>query len=120
MVYWITGKAKAGKTTLAGQMANEFRKLNKQVLILDGDVVRKYFPCNFDDCGRWDNIKRIATIAKIAEEQNIIVIVACISPKKEWRMKVKKMFYEFKLFYVPGGYLWEGTQYEEPDEEELN
>lgn len=122
MVYWITGKASAGKTVYAHRLKRNLEVSGKNVLILDGDVVRQYFPSKheaFSDQDREENIMRIARFAAIAEKQNITVIVAVISPKKEWRMKARKLFDESILIYMPGGMLWEGTDYEEPDHEEM-
>lgn len=115
MVIWITGKAKAGKTT----MAEALQKVMPGSLILDGDAVRQQFPTTFDDAGRRENILRIAKMAGIAEKQGIPVIVACVSPKKEWREEARKLFRQSILIYVPGGTLWPGTTYEEPDSFEL-
>lgn len=115
MVIWITGKAKAGKTT----MAEALQKVMPGSLILDGDAVRQQFPTTFDEAGRRENILRIAKMAGIAEKQGIPVIVACVSPKREWREEARKMFRQSILIYVPGGILWPNTEYEEPTPDEL-
>lgn len=120
MVYWITGKAKAGKTKLAYKLAEDLRPKGIPVLILDGDDVRDRCPADFSDEGRKNHILRIAGFASIAEEQGITVIIALVSPKKEWRMAARKKLRKSILIYVPGGQLWEGTEYEEPDWEEIN
>jgi len=120
MVYFITGRAGAGKTTLAYKMKYDLKKSGVgNVLILDGDEIRKEFPTGFSDQEREDNIMRIAKIAKIAEVQDIIVIIAMIAPTKLLRMKARKLFKKSELIYLPHGKLWEGTSYEEPDDEEL-
>ncbi len=120
MVYWITGKAKAGKTKLAYKIANDLRAKGIPALILDGDDVRDRVPADFTDEGRKNHILRIAGFASIAEEQGITVIIALVSPKKEWRMEARKKFKNSALLYVPGGQLWEGTTFDEPDWEEMN
>jgi adenylylsulfate kinase-like enzyme len=120
MVYWITGKSSAGKTVYAKRLRNQFERLGEKVLLLDGDDVRdKFNNQSYDDESRLEHIMRIARFASIAESQGIIVIVALISPKKEWRMKARKLFEKSMLIYLPGGILWEGTEYEEPDHEEM-
>lgn len=119
MIYWITGRAGAGKTTLANKMAKEFKEEGKCVLILDGDDVRKHFPnTGFTDEDRFNHIIKVARFAAIVEKQNIIVIIALVSPRKEWRQEARKLFQESQLIYIEGGTLWKGTTYEEPDEEE--
>ena len=120
MIYWITGRKNSGKTTKAYQLALELiTKKGDSIFILDGDQVREKMPTGFSDQERHDHIMRIAGFASLAEEQGHTVIIALISPKKEWRQKAREMFRESRLIYVEGGELWEGTEYEEPDEEEL-
>jgi adenylylsulfate kinase-like enzyme len=119
MIYWITGRSSSGKSVYSKRLKRHLESLGDKVLILDGDVVRSYFPTGYSDEEREDNIMRIAKIAAIAEEQGFTVIVAVISPTKKIRMKARKLFNESILIYMPGGFLWEGTEYEEPDHEEM-
>ena len=120
MVYWITGKSSAGKTVYAKRLKRQFQNFAAKVLLLDGDEVRDQFNNQeYDDESRLNHIMSIARFAAIAEKQGFIVIIALISPKKEWRMKARKLFDKSMLIYLPGGTLWEGTEYEEPDHEEM-
>lgn len=125
MIYWITGKSSSGKTVYAKRLKRQFEKLGAKVLLLDSDAVREQFNDNIrdnnniQDNNRENNIMRIANYATIAEKQGFIVIIAIISPKKEWRMKARKLFDKSMLIYMPGGVIWEGTTYEEPDHEEM-
>lgn len=119
MIYWITGKKGSRKTTTAYKLAWELTKKEKTALVLDGDEVRQLIPTGFSDKEREEHIMRIAAFAAIAEKQGIIPIIALVSPKKKWRQKARKLFRRSKLIYKPGGSLWAGTEYEEPDEEEL-
>lgn len=88
-------------------------------MVLDGDDVRKHFPTGYEDSDRLEHILRMAKIAAIAETQGLVAIVACVSPRKEWRERARWMFRESFLIYLPGGRLWAGTEYEEPDDDEL-
>lgn len=120
MVYWITGRSSSGKTVYAKRLKKFLEKFDCKVLMLDGDEVRNQFDDNeYTDDKRLVHIMKVAKFAAIAENQDIIVIVAMISPKKEWRMKARKLFEKSMLIYMPGGHLWEGTDYEEPDHEEM-
>jgi len=119
MIYWITGKSSSGKTTYAHRLKNELEEHGHKILLLDGDEVRSHFSEEYSDEDREENIMRIAKFASIAETQGFVVIIALISPKKEWRMKARKLFKRSMLIYLPGGTLWEGTEYEEPDHEEI-
>jgi len=120
MVYWFTGKSSSGKTVYAKRLKREFEMSGKTVLLLDGDEVRDIFKNDkYEDDAREAHIMRIAGFASIAEKQGITVIISLVSPKKEWRMKARKMFEKSMLIYMPGGFLWEGSTYEEPDHEEM-
>jgi len=120
MVYWLTGKASSGKTVYAKRLKRQFENYGAKVLLLDGDEVRDEFQNkDFDNESRLNHIMTIARFAAIAERQGFIVIIALISPRKEWRMKARKLFDNSMLIYLPGGMLWEGTNYEEPDHEEM-
>lgn len=115
MVIWITGRAGAGKTTLAHALAGG----NPRAVVLDGDEVRKHFAAGFDDASRWRHIERIARMAALLEEQGFTSVVACVSPKAGWRAAARKLLRESLLIYLPGGHLWKGTEYEEPGPDEL-
>jgi adenylylsulfate kinase len=119
MVYWITGRSSAGKTVYAHRLKKHLESVGDTILLLDSDEVRAYFDTGFEDEDRENHIMRLAKIAAIAEQQGFTVIVAIISPKKEWRMKARKLLQESILIYMPGGFMWEGTEYEEPDHEEM-
>jgi adenylylsulfate kinase-like enzyme len=120
MVYWITGRSSSGKTVYAKRLKRQFEEIGQKVLLLDGDEVRDQFDNQeYTDAKRLEHIMRIAGFAAIAEKQGFVVIIALISPKKEWRMKARKLFEKSMLLYMPCGHLWEGTDYEEPDHEEM-
>jgi adenylylsulfate kinase len=120
MVYWITGRSSSGKTTYAKRLKKQFEQLGGKVLLLDGDVVRDLFRNEgYEDEDRERHIMSVAKFSAIAEGQGIIVIVALVSPKKEWRMKARKLFERSMLIYMPDGNLWEGTEYETPDHAEM-
>jgi len=109
MIYWITGRKNSGKTTLAYRIAKQ-----TNAIVVDGDEVRKYFPTGYTDEERYDNIMRIAKIAKLIEDQGRVAIVACVSPRIKWRKEAQEMFNECIEICMPFGELWEGTVFEEP------
>ena len=120
MIYWITGCSSSGKTVYSKRLKRQFEELGGKVLLLDGDTVRDMFGNQgYENDDRERHIMDVANYAAIAEKQGFIVIIALISPKKEWRMKARKKFDKSMLIYLPGGTLWEGTDYEIPDHEEI-
>lgn len=120
MIYWITGASSSGKTVMAKRLKKQFEELGGKVLLLDGDEVRGIdLNEDYSDEAREEHIMTIAKFAAIAERQGFIIIIALISPKKEWRMKARKLFDKSILIYIPGGTLWEDSEYETPDTEEI-
>lgn len=115
MVFWITGKGFCGKTTTAQGLAS----VVPNAVILDARDMRRYFPEGYNDDGRRNNIMRLAKFAAILERRGFTPIVCCVSPTKALREEARALFNESLLIYVPGGQLWEGTTYEEPDSFEI-
>ena len=120
MVYWITGKSSSGKSVYSKRLKRQFEELGAKVLLLDGDEVRDQFnDQEYTDEGRLNHIMKIASFASLAEKQGFVVIIALLSPKKEWRMKARKLFDKSMIIFMPSGQLWEGTEYEDPGHEEM-
>lgn len=115
MVLWITGKGRAGKS----QTAKKLLSIIPNSVAIDAGVFRRYFKADFTDNGRREHIVRMAKVAAILERQGFVPIVTCVSPTKEMRQEARSMFKDSVLIHVPGGVLWEGTTYEEPDLEEI-
>ena len=115
MVILICGKKDAGKTTHARRLAAEYGAAGQAAMVLDGDEIR-YETNNrdFTDLGRRSHLIKMAELAAKLESQDIVAIVACMAPKKEWRDMMRSMWTASRLVYVPGGELWQGTKYESP------
>lgn len=118
MIYLITGRADSGKTTYARNLSDRFWKNDIPNVVLDGDIVRGKFPTGYSDEERYKHIMRIAKFASLLEDEGYIVIIAIVAPKKIWRDEARSMFSMSKVVYTPGGWLWKGTSYEEPDKTE--
>jgi bifunctional enzyme CysN/CysC len=80
-VIWFTGLSGAGKSTLAIHLAKNLSK-NHKVKILDGDHVRNGLckDLGFSESDRRENVRRVAEVAKLFQEEGYFVIVALISP----------------------------------------
>lgn len=111
MVFWVTGKGYAGKSTTARALAGVI----PNAVVLDSYDFRRYFGGDFTDKGRRENVMRMARVAAILEGQGFVPVVACVSPTKALRDEARALFRESQVIYVPGGKLWEGTRYEEPN-----
>jgi len=90
-VLWLFGLPSAGKTTLAGALAEELRKQGHNVCLLDGDELRKG-PCQdlgFSDEDRAENLRRAAQMALAHVEQGSTVVAAFVTPKDKHRALVR-------------------------------
>jgi len=98
-VLWLTGLPCSGKTTLA----NAFIKHNRQFILLDGDNVRQFISTDLDFSleSRQENIRRVASFAKLLLDQNISSIVSILSPLESHRNFAKDTIgNSFKLIYL--------------------
>jgi len=120
MVYLITGKARAGKTTYATRLTEELSASGHQVLHLDGDNFRRERDNqDFTDEGRLRNLMEAANVARRAEADGQTVVMSFIAPRREWRDAMRKLWKISRVIYIPGGSLWDGTTYESPTDDEL-
>ena len=121
MVYLITGKKDAGKTTYAKRLVQELVASGTQAAVLDGDEFRQETSNDdFTDEGRQRNLIGAAKVAAELEAQGNFVAVAFVAPRKAWREAMRLYWRESRVIYLPGGTLWPNTIYEVPDDEELN
>jgi len=94
LIVWLTGLPGSGKTTIAEGVKKYLRELAYNVIVLDGDVLRKGI-CS--DLGysiedRIENNRRIGEVAQIFLNEGYIVIVAVVSPVESARNILKQKF----------------------------
>jgi len=119
MVFFVTGKAGAGKSTYAARLAEELLEEGRMVRVLDGDEVRRVSGNDdYTDAGRQRHLMDMARSAAWAEQLGFTVVVAAIAPRACWRREMRAMWAKSVLVYMPGGQLWEGTKYERPQDDE--
>ncbi len=86
-VFWFTGLSGAGKSTIAHAVEKVLFDQDKQVMVLDGDIIRHGLcaDLSFSPQGRAENIRRIAELSHIFAKQGFICLCAFISPLKIYR-----------------------------------
>lgn len=93
IIIWLTGLSSAGKTTLANYIVSHYFK-EKAIISLDGDIVREGIcsDLGYSEKDRRENIRRASEVAKFLFNYGNIVVCSFITPFKEQRNKIKKMF----------------------------
>ncbi len=84
---WLTGLSGAGKSTLAAALERALAQSGHPCLLLDGDKVRHGLnrDLGFSDADRVENMRRVAHIARLANDSGLVALVALISPLEEGR-----------------------------------
>ena len=86
-LYWITGLAGAGKSTIAGNLISIFRERGEAAILLDGDQIREALDMT-DRHSRDDRMWLAWTYARLGRlivSQGVHAICATISPFEEVR-----------------------------------
>ena len=80
--FWLPGLPGAGKSTLAHSLAARLRAAGQACVILDGDEVRRGLSADlgFSPEDRAENVRRVAELARILNDNAIVSVVALISP----------------------------------------
>lgn len=79
---FFTGLPCSGKTTLAEFTSERIRRWGGEVIELDGDVLRGGLcsDLGFSDKDRMENLRRVAHLAKLLNENRITVVCSFIAP----------------------------------------
>lgn len=87
ILYWITGLAGAGKTTIGNQLYYELKEQGKNVVILDGDILKKIVGKNVG-YKREDRLQRAyqyCSLCQLLTNQGIDVVICTIAMFDEIR-----------------------------------
>jgi adenylyl-sulfate kinase len=89
---WLTGRPGAGKSTIAGLLADRLRGCGADVLVLDGDEVRRTISrdLGFSAADRDENVRRVAALADHHSRAGGAAIVALITPLHEHRAAARR------------------------------
>ncbi|PID95434.1 MAG: sulfate adenylyltransferase subunit CysN [Bacteroidetes bacterium] len=101
---WITGLHGSGKNELAFGLEKRLFDLGATVVLLDGSSVRSGLSKELDytPADSAEHLRRVAEVAKLLNDQGVIVICSFILPSEIVREQVKAIIGEerFKLVYM--------------------
>jgi adenylylsulfate kinase len=102
LTVWFTGLSGAGKTTISQYVGRELIDRGYKVEYLDGDVIRQTLTkgLGFSKADRDENIRRIGFVAHLLTRNDVIVLVAVISPYQAIRQEVRSQIGAFMEVYV--------------------
>ena len=93
VVIWMTGLSGSGKSTIAQTLERKLFEKKYLVQVLDGDNIRTGLNNNlsFSLADRYENIRRIAEVAKLFCNSGIITICSFVSPTLAIRSLARKI-----------------------------
>jgi adenylylsulfate kinase len=101
-ILWLTGLSGSGKTTLAKGLEQDLKERGCRVEVLDGDAVRTNLSrgLGFSRTDRETNIRRIGFVAQLLSRNEVVAIVAAISPYRSARNEIRSLGEPFIEVYV--------------------
>ena len=101
-VVWITGLSGSGKSTVSRKLKAELEARGHKVELIDGESFRKSISegLGFSKEDRKKHIERMCEVAKLLLRNDVIVIIAAISPDRELRNKARAELGRFIEVYL--------------------
>lgn len=102
LILWLTGLSGSGKTTIAKGLERELRERSCPVEVLDGDVVRTNLSkgLGFSREDRETHIRRLGFVANLLSRNDVVAIVAAISPYQAARDELRQTTENFIEIYI--------------------
>jgi adenylylsulfate kinase len=101
-VYWITGLAGAGKTTLASALAQRLAQEGTRAILLDGDALRAALgqQSDYTPSARLQLAMGYVRLCKLLADQGFDVICATVSMFNEVRAWGRQQIDGYKVIYL--------------------
>lgn len=100
-VYWITGLAGSGKTTIGKLLYNSIKSNKDNIILLDGDKLRELYDSeDYSFEGRKKLAIKYSKLCKMISEQGIDVICCTISMFDECRNWNRENISNYKEIYL--------------------
>lgn len=101
IVFWVTGLAGSGKTTIAKKMKSKIQKIYGPTVVLSGDDIRSIFNLKgYTYKERLLTVKKYQKLIKKLTNQKINVIFAVIGMMNEIRKINRKMFKNYVEIFI--------------------
>lgn len=105
MVIWLVGLSGSGKTTIGREMFSLWKGIQPNVVLVDGDEVRRIFeqdkePNDFTIEGRRRNALRIKEICSWMDRQNINVICCILCLFDDVMLQNREKFSKYFQVYL--------------------
>ena len=99
---WLTGLPCSGKSTIARKLARRLLARGRRVEVLDGDLIRRSLShgLGFTREDRDRNILRVAFVANLLARNDVVVIVAVVSPYRAARDEARRVLRRFFEVHV--------------------
>lgn len=102
ILLWFTGLSGSGKSTLAGALETALFGAGFHTYLLDGDNIRHGLckDLGFSCEDRDENLRRVGEVAKLMVDAGLVVLSAFISPKRQERQAIRRLFPRGKFIEV--------------------
>jgi len=105
MVVWLIGLSRAGKTTIGRELYRQWKDLEPNTVLIDGDEIRAIFQHDVDESfyaldGRRKNADRICQICAWLDRQEINVVCCILSIFEESRQWNRINLSEYFEVYI--------------------
>lgn len=99
---WLTGLPSAGKTTIGRILFERLKARGFRAEFLDGDEVRRGLSSDlgYDRRSREAHARRVAYVAKVLVRQEVVPVVALISPYRSSRAEARREIGAFVEVHV--------------------
>jgi adenylylsulfate kinase len=99
---WLTGLPCSGKSTIARELARRLLRRGRRVEVLDGDLIRQSlsYGLGFSREDRDRNVLRVAFVANLLSRNDVVVIVAVVSPYRQARAEARQLLQRFFEVHV--------------------